>query len=371
MGFRENLQHLRAVNAMTQEQLALLLGVSRQSVTKWEAERSYPEMDKLMKMCGIFDCTLDDLVMGDSPPSPASHATVARSEALRAAAAGPPQDVCGYDEHMRTFARKVAGGVLVVLLGMALTVALGGVFELGGIAGLERIEGVVVVPLFVGVVLGVWLFVTAGMGHAAFMAAHPFVQDFYTVEQREAAQRRFRVALVGGLAAIFAGIVAMALTDTLSEFWQTEAAALMLALVGVGASSIAWGGIMLSRTNVAAYNDAREEALATGDIHEGIMRMDAAELKRDYTDAQIREMLCIDDPTVEEIERARRRLERKHRTARLRSGLCGMTMILATVAGLLLLFIPGPWHAYFWLAWVVGGLLCAVISIAVKTFSRG
>lgn len=38
MSFRDNLQHLRAERHMTQEQLAMLLGVSRQSVTKWEAE---------------------------------------------------------------------------------------------------------------------------------------------------------------------------------------------------------------------------------------------------------------------------------------------------------------------------------------------
>lgn len=47
MSFRDNLQYLRATRNMTQEQLAMLLGVSRQSVTKWEAEKSYPEMDKL------------------------------------------------------------------------------------------------------------------------------------------------------------------------------------------------------------------------------------------------------------------------------------------------------------------------------------
>lgn len=53
MSFRTNLQYLRAECHMTQEQLAMLLGVSRQSVTKWEAEKSYPEMDKLIKMCQI------------------------------------------------------------------------------------------------------------------------------------------------------------------------------------------------------------------------------------------------------------------------------------------------------------------------------
>lgn len=62
--------HLRATRNMTQEQLAMLLGVSRQSVTKWEAEKSYPEMDKLIKICQLFGCTLDDLVTDDPTQRP-------------------------------------------------------------------------------------------------------------------------------------------------------------------------------------------------------------------------------------------------------------------------------------------------------------
>ncbi|WP_206214776.1 MULTISPECIES: helix-turn-helix transcriptional regulator [unclassified Adlercreutzia] len=65
MSFRDNLRHLRAAHSMTQEQLAALLGVSRQSVTKWESERAYPEMDKLLSLCQVFGCSLDDLVRGD------------------------------------------------------------------------------------------------------------------------------------------------------------------------------------------------------------------------------------------------------------------------------------------------------------------
>lgn len=46
MSFRENLQYLRGTRNMTQEQLAMLLGVSRQAISKWESEKAYPEMDK-------------------------------------------------------------------------------------------------------------------------------------------------------------------------------------------------------------------------------------------------------------------------------------------------------------------------------------
>lgn len=73
MSFRDNLQHLRATRGMTQEQLAEQLGVSRQSVTKWESESSYPEMDKLIGICELFGCSLDDLVKGDLTPAE-SHA---------------------------------------------------------------------------------------------------------------------------------------------------------------------------------------------------------------------------------------------------------------------------------------------------------
>ena len=111
MSFRDNLRHLRATRNMTQEQLAMLLGVSRQTVTKWEAEKSNPEMDKLIDMCRIFDCTLDDVVRGDLTGRPC--------EVVAAVASSAPVDVCGYDEHMRAYARSVATGVAAVILGVS------------------------------------------------------------------------------------------------------------------------------------------------------------------------------------------------------------------------------------------------------------
>ena len=58
MSFRDNLQHLRAMRNMTQEQLAMLLGVSRQSVTKWEAEGSHGE-NHHAAYCGISARSID------------------------------------------------------------------------------------------------------------------------------------------------------------------------------------------------------------------------------------------------------------------------------------------------------------------------
>lgn len=61
MKFCEKLQKLRKEKGYSQEQLADLLEVSRQSVSKWESGTTYPEMDKLLMLCKIFNVTLDDL----------------------------------------------------------------------------------------------------------------------------------------------------------------------------------------------------------------------------------------------------------------------------------------------------------------------
>ena len=62
MGFGNNLQYLRRLSRnMTQEALAEQLGVSRQTVSKWEMNAALPEMDKAIELCRIFNCLLDNL----------------------------------------------------------------------------------------------------------------------------------------------------------------------------------------------------------------------------------------------------------------------------------------------------------------------
>ena len=50
MTLGEKIAKARKENNITQEQLADLLGVSRQAVGKWESDVSYPEIDKLIRM---------------------------------------------------------------------------------------------------------------------------------------------------------------------------------------------------------------------------------------------------------------------------------------------------------------------------------
>ena len=65
MNFASNLQRLRKDKNMSQEALAEKLDVTRQSVSKWESGVTYPEMDKLISICKIFNVDMDTLVNGD------------------------------------------------------------------------------------------------------------------------------------------------------------------------------------------------------------------------------------------------------------------------------------------------------------------
>ncbi len=209
MSFRDNLQHLRASRNMTQEQLAMLVGVSRQSVTKWEAERVYPEMDKLLKLCQIFDCSLDDLVSGD---------LTAREEDVAApeVPAGPPTDVCGYDEHTRRFAFRIATGAALFVLAVATSSfadwALGGGI---GDAGGSVIPGII----------------SGGDG----LSAVPLLV-----------------------------LVAAAMTN--AGPLEDPAGAATLALWAVATWLIVYGSLMWGRINVAGYNRASLDGIADADI---------------------------------------------------------------------------------------------------------
>lgn len=69
MKFGEKLQQLRKTKGMSQEDLAEMLNVSRQAVSKWENNQGYPETEKLIMMGNIFQVTMDYLLKEE----PSSH----------------------------------------------------------------------------------------------------------------------------------------------------------------------------------------------------------------------------------------------------------------------------------------------------------
>ena len=59
--FKDNLIHLRKLNQLTQEDVADKIGVTRQSIAKWESGETVPDLDKCRLLAELFGVSLDDL----------------------------------------------------------------------------------------------------------------------------------------------------------------------------------------------------------------------------------------------------------------------------------------------------------------------
>lgn len=402
MSFKENLQYLRGSRNMTQEQLAMLLGVSRQAISKWESGKAYPEMDKLLMLCDMFGVTLDDLVMGDVRASAgcggarrvdlaADTDGVAASVGVADAAVGAVpgvigfaasqvagmsdsgesdaqgaktgvqlsvspesdtrdgtdipqsvprhivQDVVGYDSHMRRFAWLIAIGVAAIILG----VAVGMLFSPeGSVLGPSPVNDVLVtVCTLVGAMVGLALLIPAGIMHGDFRRRHPYVQDFYTNEDKSRASVVLAIGVAIGAVLILAGVCVRVFCD---EFVADGDAgwpdSVLLACVAAAVFCFIMSGMTHDKVNVDKYNREAEEE-------------------------SVREGRSVPHPTMSESDRFYRRLT---------GAICGVIMLLATVVALLMLFLgtagsdADAWMKVFWVPWPIGGVLCGVVDIIVS-----
>ncbi len=77
----DKIVELRKKNGWSQEELAEMLDVSRQSISKWESAQSTPDMNRILKMSELFgvstDCLLKDdveLSVSETPPETSGDA---------------------------------------------------------------------------------------------------------------------------------------------------------------------------------------------------------------------------------------------------------------------------------------------------------
>ena len=325
MSFRDNLQHLRATRGMTQEQLAMMVGVSRQSVTKWEAERAYPEMDKLLKICQIFDCSLDDLVQGDLTSREAEPDKAVPADAGAC-------DSIGYEERFLEHAKRMAVGVMCFVIGCGF-----GLIAAGLLASSMQDSSILIsVFVLIFVIAGLAIVIPEANRHTLFMKEHPFVIDFFTPESRSKWGSVYSRFLVIGTGLIIAGVIVVLL---FGEAVTSDAAGevlcgIMMIAIAVGVAFIVYAGILMDMVDVEKYN------------YDAICEL---------SDSEAAELLDTFDAAKREHYLRNRRVNNLVGTA------CGIIMLVATIVGLLLLFIAKA--DMFWVPWPVGGICCGIAGV--------
>ena len=225
MTFGENLQFLRKRANMTQEDLAEKMEVSRQSVSKWESNSSYPETEAILRLCDLFRCDMDTLLRGD----------VSRRFG---------EDAALWDRHMNGFAAAIAGGVGLVLLGVTLLMLLGAFF------GWVMVGGGV---FFLFLAAAVTIFIVSGMNHDIFLRQHPGIGPCYDKEEMDRFERRFPTLIAVPVALILLGLTAMIPMDMnaparfTKDQWDAVCGGLFLLCVTIAASALTWAGIQHSK----------------------------------------------------------------------------------------------------------------------------
>lgn len=67
MSLGNRLYELRKKKNISQEEAAEKLGVTRQTISKWETDQSLPDFDKIVPLCALYEITTDELLTGSSP----------------------------------------------------------------------------------------------------------------------------------------------------------------------------------------------------------------------------------------------------------------------------------------------------------------
>lgn len=124
---------LRKKNGWSQEELASQLGVSRQSVSKWESGQSIPDLDRILKMSTIFGVSTDYLLKDDAEPiddaAPTVDAPQASDETARLITM---EDAYHYMSMVQMAAPRIARGVMLCIFSPIVLFLLGGLSDQEG-----------------------------------------------------------------------------------------------------------------------------------------------------------------------------------------------------------------------------------------------
>lgn len=233
MSFGENLTTFRKWKNMTQETLAESMNVSRQTVSKWEQNISMPDMDKLLELCDIFHCSLDQLVRGDVTQNIHS-------------------DTCGYDKHMNSFSKAISVGVWLILFGVSLMVFL---------TAFSVNETLSTMIFLILVAVSATVFIVSGIQHSEFTSNHPHIDPFYTEEEIGKFNSKFPYLIAVPVALILIGVIIVVGSEAIpcpkgfdKESFESLFAAALLFLVSIAASVLTFAGMQKSKYNIEEYN---------------------------------------------------------------------------------------------------------------------
>lgn len=257
--------NLRKKNGWSQEELAEKLGVTRQSISKYEGAQSIPDLDKILKLSEIFGVTTDYLIKDELEEEEyvPSQMQENESESDRSVHKVTMEIANEYLQIIDWSAGKTAFATVLCILSPIVLLMLGAMSEMPNYHISENAAaGIGICVLIVLIAIAVTIFILCGMKTKKYeFMEKEDIETVYGVsgmvkEKRDAYHSMYVTQLVIGIACCICSVIPLFGTLAVSEsdFYMVSAVCMLLALVAIGTYFI-----VRSAAKMNAMNQLLEE----------------------------------------------------------------------------------------------------------------
>lgn len=261
----EKIAILRKKNNYSQEDLANELGISRQSVSKWESGNSIPDLDKIIKMSSLFGVSTDYLLKDELEEETPSETSDVEEEGRLVTL----EEANRFLEATLPFAKKISFSVSLFILSPITLIILAGMAELGIGFMTEDMTGAFGTAVFLLLVaIGVVIVVMSGIsyGKYEYLEKEKIVLEYgvsgIVNKKKEEFAETFQKNVAFGVGIIIVGVIPVMVTAGFqtSEFAAVICTGVLLAAVSLGVHQIVWASVIQgSFQKLLQENDYSEE----------------------------------------------------------------------------------------------------------------
>lgn len=257
--------NLRKKNGWSQEELAEKLGVTRQSISKYEGAQSIPDLDKILKLSEIFGVTTDYLIKDELEEEEyvPSQMQENESESDRIVHKVTMEMANEYLQIIDWSAGKTAFATMLCILSPIVLLMLGAMSEMPNYHISENAAaGIGICVLIVLIAIAVTIFILCGMKTKKYeFMEKEDIETAYEVsgmvkEKRDAYHSLYVTQLVIGITCCICSVIPLFGTLAVSEsdFYMVSAVCMLLTLVAIGTYFI-----VRSAAKMNAMNQLLEE----------------------------------------------------------------------------------------------------------------
>lgn len=246
----------RKIKGWSQEDLAEKLGVSRQSVSKWEGAQSIPDLNRIIEMSKLFSCSTDYLLVDDLEEKDSLEYDLEENLKTRSFSL---EEANSYLEIEKLMSKRKAFAVMLFILSPIVLIGLSGLAEISKFKMEERqAVGLGLTILMIFVLLGIYILMKASFKLKKFeflekeLIDTEYGVDGMVKERKIAYEETHNRKIILGISLIIGGVLPLFTSIIISgdeDIYYVFSVCILLFLVGLGVRELVETSIVWSSFN--------------------------------------------------------------------------------------------------------------------------